>query len=306
MATPNSSAARSTPRRVAQSYAPPTPLQDLHILDVLELAGSQYRAGAALAMHQSTVCRSLQLMRSQFRLVPTQARGVCRYGQNACLQHLRLAYREHRLMEGLLRIASDGLHQPLLDRMGCVQRVPPLFRSGDHWAGLVGDGLLDAALVSSFCLEQELPPGQEPQWPGLRVMPLGQLRLQLVAPSSKPDARRVLLPRKAATALLHQALARQGYGLEQQPLACQDPGAWIKRARDRGLALPLCGALLPPEWLAQHRMGPLATQPALIEQLWLVLPEGMECTRTARQCLRWLRGQIGQLRARQDPPSPRC
>lgn len=43
------------------SYAPPTALEDLHILDFLELAGSQAKAGAALAMHQSTVCRSLQL-----------------------------------------------------------------------------------------------------------------------------------------------------------------------------------------------------------------------------------------------------
>jgi hypothetical protein len=66
------------------TYAPPTPLEDLHILDFLELAGSQSKAGIALAMHQSTVCRSLQLM-----------------------QHLRLAYREHRLMEGLLRIGTE-------------------------------------------------------------------------------------------------------------------------------------------------------------------------------------------------------
>ena len=62
----SSSTARSTP------YAPPTPLEDLHILDYLELAGSQYKAARELEMHQTTVCRSLQ--------------------------HLRLAYREHRLM----------------------------------------------------------------------------------------------------------------------------------------------------------------------------------------------------------------
>jgi len=63
-----SSAARSAPKRASGTYAPPSPLEDLHILDVLELAGSQSKAGIALAMHQSTVCRSLQLMQHQFQL----------------------------------------------------------------------------------------------------------------------------------------------------------------------------------------------------------------------------------------------
>lgn len=49
--------------RVASPYRPPMPLEDLPILDDLELA-----------MHQSTVCR---------------------HGHNPCLQHLRLASREH-------------------------------------------------------------------------------------------------------------------------------------------------------------------------------------------------------------------
>lgn len=91
-----SSAARSAPKRASGTYAPPSPLEDLHILDVLELAGSQSKAGIALAMQQSTVCR---------------------HGHNACLQHLRLAYREHRLMAGVLRIGSDVLHQSLLSNL---------------------------------------------------------------------------------------------------------------------------------------------------------------------------------------------
>ncbi len=45
------------PSRVASPCRPPMPLEDLHILDYLELAGSQASAGAALAMHQSTVSR---------------------------------------------------------------------------------------------------------------------------------------------------------------------------------------------------------------------------------------------------------
>jgi len=65
----SSSTARSAPRRAPNTYAPPTPLEDLHILDYLELAGSQYKAARALEMHQTTVCRSLQLMQRQFSLI---------------------------------------------------------------------------------------------------------------------------------------------------------------------------------------------------------------------------------------------
>ena len=65
----SSSSARSAP------YAPPTPLEELHILDYLELAGSQYKAARALEMHQTTVCRSLQLMQHQFRLALVSVEG---------------------------------------------------------------------------------------------------------------------------------------------------------------------------------------------------------------------------------------
>lgn len=304
MATPNTSVARSTPRRAANTYAPPTPLQDLHILDVLELAGSQYRAGAALSMHQSTVCRSLQLMQSQFRLVPNQAMAFCRYGHNSCLHYLRLAYREHRLMEGLLRIGTDGLHQPLLEAVETVQRVPSRFRSGNHWAELVRHGLLDGAIVSSFCLEQLHLPDQMPQWQGLQVLPLGQLKLQLLA--NTPDTRKVLLPRKGATALLHQALAWHGYGIEQQPLACQEPDAWIKRARDRQLAIPICSSLVGSSWLKLHNLMPLPDQPALIERLWLLLPQGMGKSQTARQCLRQLRSRVAKAEMMRDLHEIQC
>jgi hypothetical protein len=126
-------------------------------------------------------------------------------------------------MEGLLCIGSDGLHQSLLNGMAGVQRVPPRFRSAEHWAELVRHGLLDGAIVSSFSLPQLLLCGQEPHWDGLAALPLGQLELQLVA--TMPVARRVLLPRKGATPLLHQALAWHGFGVEQQPSACQEPAA---------------------------------------------------------------------------------
>lgn len=280
------------------AYAPPTPLEPLHILDFLELCGSQQRAGLALSMHQSTVCRSLQLMQHQFRLEPRNGSPVCRHGYNTCLHHLRLAYREHRLMAGLLRIGTDVLHQSLLSNLAGAQLVPPRFRSGEHWAELVRHGLLDAAIVSSFCLETLLLSGQAPQWDGLTALPLGQLGLQLVA--TTPGTRRVLLPRKGATPLLRQAVEWHGFAVEQQPAACQEPAAWIKRARDRKLAMPICADLLGTAWIAAHGLMPLADQPALIEQLWLLLPQGAVNTRAARQCLRLLRVQVARAQTMQD------
>ena len=284
--------------RVASPYRPPMPLEDLHILDYLELAGSQARAGAALAMHQSTVSRSLRLMQQQFRLVPERGSPVCRHGHNPCLHHLRLASREHRLMEGLLRIGTDVLHQSLLAGLAGVQPVPPRCRSGDHWAGLVGHGLLDGAIVSAFSLPQPLPPGEEPRWDGIRALPVGRLGLQLVA--AAPATRRVLLPPRGAAPLLHQAVAVLGLAVEPQPAACQKPAAWVKRARDRGLALPLCPALLGPDWLADNGLEPLAEPSPLVDQLWLLLPEVAVNTNPARQCLRRLRMEIRSANVMQD------
>lgn len=284
--------------RVASPYRPPMPLEDLHILDVLELAGSQARAGAALAMHQSTVSRSLRLMQQEFRLVPERGSPVCRHGHNPCLQHLRLASREHRLMEGLLRLGTDVLHQDLLAGLAGIQQVPPRCRSGDHWAALVGHGLLDGAIVSAFSLPQPLPPGEEPRWDGLRALPLGRLKLQLVA--AAPGTRRVLLPPKGAASLLHQAVVDLGLAVEPQPVACQEPVAWVKRARDRGLALPLCPPLLGSGWLAANGLELLAGAPPLEEELWLLLPEVAVDTAAARQCLRRLRVRINMARGMQD------
>ncbi|MFM8526392.1 MAG: hypothetical protein ACKOCM_12345 [Cyanobacteriota bacterium] len=177
----------------ASGYRPPTALEDLHILDYLELTGSQTKAGAALMLHQSTVCRSLQLMQQQFLLAPRLGATVCRHGHNACLQHLRLAYREHRLMAGWLRIGTDLLHQHLLRKRMGLQGVPPRFRNADQWAELVLHGLLDGAVLSSFCMERPSRSGQLSHWNGLQAIPLGMMALQLVA--TDRDTRRVLLPR---------------------------------------------------------------------------------------------------------------
>jgi hypothetical protein len=294
----SSSSARSAPRRAANTYAPPTPLEDLHILDYLELAGSQYKAAQALEMHQSTVCRSLQLMQHQFRLVNAPGSPICRHGHSPCLQYLRLAYREHRLMAEQLRIGSDVLHHALLVAMAGVQEVPPRFRCAEHWVELVRHGLLDGAILSSFSLTKPLDTGQEPSWQGIAMVPLGSIKLQLVAQAGY--WRSVLLPRTAAMPLLHEALEAHGYAVEQQPVACQEPAAWIKRAHDRKLAIPVCSELLGTTWIAAHGLAPLADQPPLIEQLWLLLPQGAVNTKAARQCTRVLRLQIAKATTMQN------
>jgi DNA-binding transcriptional LysR family regulator len=281
------------------SYAPPHLLLDLHILDLLELAGSQARAGAALAMHQSTVSRSVQSLREQLKLQSRQGPAVCRHGHNDCLGHLRLAYRAHRLMEGVLRLGSDALHHSLISRLTNVQHVPPRFRSAEQWAQLIRHGLLDGALLSSFGLDQRLLSGQAPRWDGLTAKPLGTVAMQLVATS--PTAKRVLLPNKATTPLLHQTLDWHGLKIETQPSACQEPAAWLKRARDRGAALPICPALVGEPWLAANGLVALQEQPPLVEQLWLLLPQRTANNNAARQLLRQLRSQISAIQTMQDP-----
>lgn len=94
---------------IARTYLPPALLEDVHVLDVLELSGSQYAAANYLAMHQSTVSRSLKRLQHELELEPGRKSGACRHGRNACLDMLRLACRAHRLMKGFLRIGTDGL-----------------------------------------------------------------------------------------------------------------------------------------------------------------------------------------------------
>jgi hypothetical protein len=283
-------------RRNGSGYCPARAFEDLHILDALELSGSQQKAASFLAMHQSTVSRSLQLVQHEFELEPEQGGCVCRHGQNGTLEQLRFAYRAHRLMKGVLRIGTDGLHQPLLGVHRQLQLAPPRFRSVTDWVELVRLGLLDAAIVSSFGLEKPRQPGSLPRWTRIQVEPLGSLPLQLMA--SRPVVQGVLLPRRSVAPLLHQSLRREGYRLEVQPAACQDPAAWLKRLRDRQLALPLNAFLAGERWLRQHGLRSLSDQPPLSEQLWLLLPVGpVPGSRQAQQWIRRLRGLVAAANA---------
>jgi hypothetical protein len=216
--------------------APPVPLEPLHGLDLLELTGSQIKAARALALHQSTVCRSAALMGEQFRLQPRRGASVCRYGSNESLRLLRLAYRP---------FASGAVG-----------------RDGERAGGAAGV----IAVAAS-----------EPQTG--------------TADNSKP--RKLLLPRRNVTPLLHEALAWHGFQVEQQPISCQDVPSWLKRMHDRQLAMPLCPGLVDPGWIESKGLVPHPERPNLIEQLWLLLPQGLVgSSREARHLIRTLRQRL--------------
>lgn len=122
-------------------------------------------------------------------------------------------------------------------------------------------------------------------------MELAALPLELVATSLAP--RRVLLPRRTITPRLHEVIIEHGLRVEQQPVACQEPAAWLKRMRDRHLAMPLCTSLLDPLWLEQQGLVRLEEQPPLRERLWLLLPrDGAQESRLSRHGIRTLRQRV--------------
>ena len=89
--------------------------------------------------------------------------------------------------------------------------------------------------------------------------------------------------------------------MEQQPAACQEAEAWIKGARNSHLALPISPELLMPSWLENQGLQPLADQPVLVEQLWLLLPQGAANGSAAREAVRALRQQLHLAETMQDP-----
>lgn len=271
------------------------------MLDLLELTGSQPLAARALGMHQSTVSRSVAMMCEQFRLQPKRGASVCRYGSNESLRLLRLASRAHRLMGGQLRIAIDPLHQRLLAGMLSVQPVPPRIRPSRDCALLLNQALIDGAIVSSWCHPQVLVGESLPSWNGVITVPLGSLQLKLVihrkATADDSAPRKVLLPRRNITPLLHEALASQGFQVQQQPISCQDVPCWLKRMQDRQLAMPLCPGLVDPAWIQTQSLVPYPEQPHLTEQVWLLLPHGLVgSSRQARHIVRTLRQRVQKAR----------
>ena len=131
---------------------------------------------------------------------------------------------------------------------------------------------------------------------------LSSCRSRRASASSWRAARRQCAwPSQAATPLLHEWASAQALGIERQPAACQEAEAWLKRARDRSLALPVCLELVGSSWLDENALTPLLKKPPLIEQLWLLLPEGSGNNNAGRQVLRQLRAQILGTTTMQDP-----
>ena len=62
----------------------------------------------------------------------------------------------------------------------------------------------------------------------------------------------------------------------------------------------ICPDLLGPGWLERHGLQPLVDQPLLVEQLWLLLPEGAANGSAARDSIRALRRQLSQGDSRHD------
>ncbi len=229
-------------RRRRKAYVPPAMLLNLQVLDLMEITGSQLRAARSLAMHQTTVSRSYWDLAEQFRLQPGRGpRKVCRWGTSTSLRLLRLACRAHRLEDGRLRLATDALHQSLLDGLVGVLQVPPYFHPAADWATLVAQGVIDGAIVSSLCHDQPLQANGLPRWPGVRVVPLGTLELQLVIHCHWAEVwdQQVLLPSERVMPVLHQQLESEVAGLERptapgrtRPSGCSNcrPAQWRYRS----------------------------------------------------------------------------
>jgi len=164
-------------------------------------------------------------------------------------------------MAGLLRIRSYVLHHTLLLGLAGVQHVPPRFRSAEHWLELLRHCLLDGAILSSFSLAKQLPAEKESVWAGISVLPLGSNGLQLVAQS--PNIRQVLLqaPTHAATAA--RVDRSSGVGMEEQPYACQEPPAWLKRAATVSWHHLWCGS-----WLGSDCCAAIAWSRWWINRHW--------------------------------------
>lgn len=292
----------------ALSYIPPSLLEDVHVVDLLELSPSQHAAARFLNLHQSTVSRSLRRLQDELEIESLQRATPCRYGRNLCLDYLRLACRAHRVMKGILRIASDTLHQSLLTRHRSVQSPPPQFRRVDRWADLIRFALLDGAIVSSLALDGMTQLSEHSALSGIRCELLGMMPIHLFASSAQING--VLLPHRLCCPDLHHALLCDGHRVVAQPRAAQEPAAWLKNMRDRDLALPLPAGLVGQRWLESNRLQLIADQQPLVEKLWLLLPADLDLPPDGQQMLRVVqrrvkRASLGMdLHGVQGPPLP--
>jgi hypothetical protein len=226
-------------------------------------------------MHQTTVSRSYWELAEQFRLQPERGpRKVCRWGLSTSLRFLRLA--------------TDALHQSLLDGLPGVLQVPPCFHPAGDWATLVAQGVIDGAIVSSLCHDQQLASGELPRWPGVTVLPLGTLPLQLVVHERWAEMweEHVALPSAQVMPLLHRRLEPCIANLERDSRAWQDPQAWLEQLHLRPVAVPVSPGLAPRSWWQEQGLVPVAQQLSPQEHLWLLLPDDLQAPAAGKATLR--------------------
>jgi len=266
-------------------YIPPQLLRDLHLLDVLELTGTTHLAGQWLEVSQPTVSRRYRRLAVDFGLRPSrQGAKVCRFGSSVSLRQLRHGFRWHRFEAGVVGLASDPLHQGLLEGLPGRLAMPMRFRPAHQWEHLVREAVVDAALVSSLELEcspsEFHPPGErsgdgvqegaEP--PPTDRVHLGQwpLALALARATHRPE---VLAPAAALAPGLRTLLKNRGLQLATTAGAgAHDPMAWLARMASCGLAAPVPTHLLDQQLGSFGQLERLEPHPPLQEHLWLLLP----------------------------------
>lgn len=270
--SPSRSPRRGSRRRhqVRQAYKVPDFLRGIQVLNLVELTGSQIMASRTLGLHQSSISRTLRSLQSQLQLTEN-SHPLLRFGHNACLGHLRLALRAHRLEGGWLQLSADPLHQSLLRHLPGELKLPATLHGVDQLVELVRLAVLDAALVSSLAFEVSQDP--LPRFPGLQLLEIGEMALQLMAYS--PVARAVLVPQSRAAPGLHAQLVRRSVTCQVAPSSLRGRRAWLRMARLEGLALPLCPALCPAGWLKREGLVVVPQQRPLEQRLWLLLSEDL-------------------------------
>ncbi len=289
MVHPASFVSTAIPSRERQRmpYRPPELLRQLHVLDFFELMGNQALAGQVLQLHQSSVSRIISGLSQQFDLY----RNSNDTDGPDPLRYLRLAYRAHRMGDGVLRLASDPLFQPLLEGINSLQTVPPSFRPISEWVGLIHQGVIDGAIVAAPPPEISAPE-ERPTWQRLRWINLGQLELQLAM--AHAEHRVVLVPDAEQAPLLHRQLLERQWMLRSLGPRRQDRQDWQEIATSLDLALPVAATLQPSQWLLQTQRSLEPLTPPLLVPLWLVMAEEAAVHSTAQDAVCRLQRRMQQ------------
>lgn len=268
-------------------YQPPELLRELHVFDFFELMGNQALAGRALQLHQSSVSRIITGLSQQFDLNPNRESD----NEPNPLRYLRLAYRAHRMGDGVMRLASDPLLQPLLAGHSTLQPVPPRFRPIMEWIGLIQQGVIDGALVMARAPEMGAP-DERSAWQGVRWIDLGSMELQLAI--ADRDQRVVLVPDADQAPYLHDQLLERGWALHLLGPRRRNQQDWQQIAASHGLALPVAASLLPRQGLLQTHRSLESLTPPLLAPLWLLMAEEAAVNSTVQRESCRLRRRVQQ------------